>query len=218
MFLPAKYGYFDGRNNPRWIVIHTMEYPKVANAAEWCAQYFTNPETPRSAHYCVDANSIAQSVRDVDGAWHTTGFAAGLEINRNSIGIEHAGYAAQSATDWQDAYNQSQLDLSANLVRELARRFNIPVRHLSVAEIRAGMPGIAGHVEFNAATGSGSHTDPGTNFPWDQYIQKVQRGSAAARRASPLVLALIIGAAGLGAWAYLNPIEAKRLARKVVPI
>lgn len=222
-FVRAQHGYFDGRNRPRWIVIHDMEYPKRVGAARWCANYFAGPNAPpKSAHYCIDANETVQSVRDQDGAWHTPGFAAGLEVNRNSIGIEHAGYANQSAAEWADAYSSAELERSAALTASLATRLKIPTsRRLTVNEIQSGQPGFAGHVDFTRATGSGSHTDPGTHFPWDTYLARVrahQSGEASQAEASPLRTIVLATAAGIGIWALLNPSQAQRAIRRILPI
>jgi N-acetyl-anhydromuramyl-L-alanine amidase AmpD len=52
------------------IVIHTMEMDEKGETAEQCARWFANPAAQASAHYCVDADSIVQCVRDQDVAWH----------------------------------------------------------------------------------------------------------------------------------------------------
>lgn len=199
-FVPARYAYRDGGNRPRWIVIHDAEVPERDGAARSVAGYFASGAAQVSAHYTVDAGEIVQSVDERDGAWHTPGFAAGLEVNRNSIGIEHAGYARQSPAEWMDAYSTATLKRSAALVREIAKRYDIPVRHLTVDEIRQGLPGIAGHADFTAATGSGDHTDPGPSFPWAWYLGQVD----AAGGASPAVK--VVGAAllGWGIWQALK--------------
>ena len=55
----------------RHITIRDMEYPELPTSAEWCAEFFAGKAASQaSAHYSVDSNSIAQSVRDRDVAWH----------------------------------------------------------------------------------------------------------------------------------------------------
>ena len=221
-FVQAQHGYFDGRNGRRWIVIHSMEYPRRSGAARWCANYFKGPNAPRkSAHYCLDDGEIIQTMREADGAWHTPGFAAGLEVNRHSIGIEHAGYARQTAAQWLSG---SELERSAALAADIALRNSIPVRRLTVAQIRAGEPGIAGHVDFTHATGSGDHVDPGPDFPWDTYLSRVnahQSGEVSPGLPdggpSPLKILLVAGIAGIGVWALMNPAQAQRAARRILP-
>lgn len=170
-FIPARYHY-SGGNTPRLVVIHDMEFPKQEGAAEWCANFFAT-SSQDSAHYCIDNQEIVQSVDESDGAWHTPGYLAGVEVNRESIGIEHAGYASQTRDEWLDGYSLPMLQQSARLVADICKRYGIPARHLTLAELAAGESGIAGHVDITRASGSGTHTDPGDGFPWDWYIAQV---------------------------------------------
>ena len=150
-----------------WIVIHDMEYPERPDGAEWCARYFAGPSAPQaSAHYCVDNNSIVQSVALNDIAWHAP-------PNSHSIGIEHAGYSAQSRADWLDSYSETELRLSAGLVYELCKRFSIPVRWLTVADLRAGKKGITSHANISEAFHMTNHRDPGVNFPVGWYLGQI---------------------------------------------
>jgi len=178
-FVPAKYFYPNG-NRPRLVVIHDMEYPKTSGAAEWCAKFFAwqlGGEGPQSsAHFSIDNDSIVQSVKETDGAWHCKGFIQGQEVNRISIGIEHAGYAHQTETEWRDAYGSSMLQQSARLVADLCTRHGIPPVRLSLDELHSGASGICGHNDIVKATGTGDHVDPGAGFPWDWYIGLVRAG------------------------------------------
>lgn len=175
-FVPARYHYAEGSNDVRLVVIHTMEWGEDINTAEKCAAMFAGPQSPHSsAHYCVDADSIVQCVREDTGAWHAPGYAAGREINRCSIGVEHAGYMKQSAAEWADPYSTAMLLLSARLVGGICRRYQIPIRHLTKEEFLAGEKGFVGHDDCTRWTGVGSHLDPGPNFPWKQYLELVKR-------------------------------------------
>jgi len=48
------------------VVIHTMEIAETVGAAETCAQWFASTASEVSAHYCVDADSVVQCVREDD--------------------------------------------------------------------------------------------------------------------------------------------------------
>ena len=147
------------------IIIHDMEYPETPTSAEWCAQFFAGPHAPHaSAHYSIDRDSIVQSVRDEDVAWHAPG------ANHDGIGLEHAGYAKQSRADWLDDYSRAELALSAKLAARLCRTYGIPVVWLDVDEVRSGLRGITGHAQVSKAFGKSSHWDPGLGFPSDHYI------------------------------------------------
>ena len=110
-----------GKRQIDLIVIHTMEMDEKGETAENCAQWFRNPGAKVSAHYCVDANSIVQCVRDQDVGWHAPG------ANHDGIGIEHAGRAKQTGRDWSDPYSKAMLERSATLVAELCKKYKIPV-------------------------------------------------------------------------------------------
>lgn len=208
-FIPAKYHY-QGGNTPSLVVIHDMEYPKQEGAAVWCARYFQNPEAGRkpSAHYAIDNREVVQMVNEWDGAWHTPGMLAGREINRMSIGIEHAGYAKQSREEWLDAYSQPMLELSASLVAGICTRYGIPVHFLDDTTLRSGnVQGITGHWQCTKASGVGDHWDPGSGFPWDWYLDRVRAyqggslGFATGRTtAKTLATLLALGMMGYAGW------------------
>lgn len=213
--------YYRGGNRPRWVVIHDLEYPEGAGAAAWAANYFASG-VPKSAHYTVDPSEIVQSVLESDGAWHTPGFINGIEVNRQSIGIEHAGYASQTRSQWLDRDSIVILDNSARLAADIARRNGIPIRWVSVDEIRAGMPGFAGHNDLTIATGVGDHVDPGPAFPRDWYLDRVRFYAAAGGASSlpqwlgPAVAVLTLGGVAwwLAAGAPMPSIQ--RLSRRTV--
>lgn len=157
------------------IVVHDMEYPERPTGAEWCANYFHNqrPHNPprvngSSAHYCIDNNSIVQSVKDKDVAWAAPG------NNHNGIQLEHAGVAAQSRAQWLDAYSLAELKRSAKLAARLCAKYEIPVRRVRAVGLRDGLRGITGHADVSEAWHRSSHTDPGPNFPWVEYLRWVK--------------------------------------------
>lgn len=163
------------------LVIHTMEAPEKPDTAENVARWFAGPTAPQaSAHYCIDADSIVQCVRDQDVAWHAPG------ANRNGLGFEHAGTARQTTADWSDDYSRRMLARSASLVAQKCRDYAIPAARLGAADLKAGKRGITGHVDCTQAFG-GSHVDPGPNFPWQRFLDLVhaELGAAALGAARP---------------------------------
>lgn len=156
------------------ICIHTMEcHETKLDAAEAVALWFADkakgyPAPKASAHYLVDQNSIVQSVRDMDEAWHAS------QANPRSIGIEHAGFAAQTMEEWSDPASSSILWRSAKLTARLAKKYGIPPIKISPEGVRVGQIGFFGHVDVTVGFGNkGGHTDPGKNFPWASYLALV---------------------------------------------
>jgi N-acetyl-anhydromuramyl-L-alanine amidase AmpD len=165
---PNKYQGHDART---WIVIHTMEAPEADRTAENVAHYFANPAVQASAHWCTDDDSSVRCVRDDDSAWTI----AHRDGNRISLNIELAGYAQQTAGQWDDKYSDAELSIAAHHCAEWAHKYNIPVRHLDHAQIRTqSEKGFLGHADVNAVFGWSTHTDPGPHFPWDRFLRMVK--------------------------------------------
>jgi N-acetyl-anhydromuramyl-L-alanine amidase AmpD len=159
-----------GRNRPvQLIVLHSMEAKETGSTAANVAAYFAGANAPMaSAHFCIDDNKIIQCVRLEDTAYHCK------NANANGIGIEHAGYAKQTTSEWLDDYGLQMLELSAKLVASLCHQFNIPVRRAKFAgknNPQVIESGICGHADVPL---HGTHWDPGSGFPWDFYLERVQ--------------------------------------------
>lgn len=151
-----------------WIVIHTAECSWDEGAAMAVADYFHDTDTVASAHYCVDDKQVVKCVRERDIAWGAPG--------ANSIGlhIEHAGYAHYSALDWEGTYPKSMLSLSAQVSRQLAGVYKVPLQWLTVDDVRTvGKHGFVTHATISEAF-HGTHTDPGAGFPLDYYMGLVR--------------------------------------------
>jgi N-acetyl-anhydromuramyl-L-alanine amidase AmpD len=159
------------------VVMHTMEIAERPDAAEICARWFASRASQVSAHYCVDAGTVIQCVREKDIAWHARGG------NGASIGVELAGFASQTRRDWHDEYSNAVLGRAAALVADVCRRRRIPVRWLVADDLRAGRHGLTGHVEVSRAFGKSDHWDPGDGFPVEAFVDHVRRLQQAQRHA-----------------------------------
>jgi N-acetyl-anhydromuramyl-L-alanine amidase AmpD len=167
-FVQAKHFSHAQRTAIDLIVIHTMEAHERNDTAENVAAYFAGPQAPQaSAHYCIDADSEVQCVRDEEVAWHAS------EVNGRSIGLEHAGFAKQTPEEWQDDFSQAMLLRSAKLAAALCLKYDIPVCKLTPEQVKDGERGFCGHVDVNEGYGHPGHWDPGPSFPWDAYMMLV---------------------------------------------
>lgn len=165
--------------NVRCVVIHTAEIGESLEGAEAlmnvCAKGQNYPPGHPKAgekrlaswHYAVDADSVTQSVKEEDTAFHAPG------LSHCSVGIEHSGRARQTAEEWDDHFSRRMLELSAELVAGICARQGIPCVRIGVDEVRTGHAGICGHVEVSKAFGKSDHWDPGGAFPWDWYLERV---------------------------------------------
>ncbi|MGI8646709.1 MAG: N-acetylmuramoyl-L-alanine amidase [Mycobacteriales bacterium] len=146
-------------NRIRYIIIHDAE-----GTYDGTILWLQNPKSANSSHYVIRSSDgqITQMLPTKDVAWHS----ANANINRQSIGIEHEGYAAEGATWYTEAMYRS----SAKLVRYLAKKYGIPLDRNHIL----GHEDITRNVENGIA---GAHWDPGGFWDWDHYMALV-RGDA----------------------------------------
>ena len=160
VFKPAARANYTVAHRPgsaiRLIVVHVTESSAIG-AISW----FRNPRAQASANYVVGQDgSITQMVRDSDIAWHAGNWA----INRESIGIEHAGYTYVAGS-----FTDAEYRASAQLVAYEMRAHVLPIDRKH----------IIGHSEVPDPNHSGQyggfahHTDPGPHWNWPLYISYV---------------------------------------------
>lgn len=98
-----------------------------------------------------------------------------------SIGIEITGLAKQTTEEWLDQLSRGALTFAAQLCADLCIVHEIEVRKLTPAEIKAinagtdtTTTGFCGHVDMRDVLKSGTHYDPGPNFPWLDFLIAVR--------------------------------------------
>lgn len=156
------------------VVIHAtcpgVGYPKASKkgAASGTGKYFQNPASGGSAHYVYDSSRHEEHcVPEKIIAWHAP-------PNPHSVGIEICGEANYTRTQWLSDAVWPGVEEAAKRTRELCDRHGIPLRRLTVAQVKAGVEGICGHVDVSRAFRQTDHTDPGPNFPWDRFMDAVK--------------------------------------------
>ncbi|MFJ3672457.1 N-acetylmuramoyl-L-alanine amidase [Streptomyces sp. NPDC090106] len=133
------------------IVIHDLETTYDAGVTG-----LANPANPASTHYVMSSDgAVTQMVPTKNIAFQ----AGNYSTNLHSIGIEHEGFAVQGAA-W---YTEAQYQATADLVRYLAARFDIPLDRQHVI----GHDNVAGP---NSALVSGMHWDPGPSWDWQHFM------------------------------------------------
>ncbi len=145
------------------VIIHTCE----GNYAG-CWGWLRNSASGVSAHYVVNesGSEVTQLVREASKAWH---IAATYQCSRNSsvecgkngtssnnftIGIEHGGFASQSS------FPTGQIEASAKLVCDITRD--------------QGIARDRNHIVGHGQLQPNNRVDPGPNWPWSHYIERVR--------------------------------------------
>ena len=133
--------FYSGRgvNSIKYIVMHYTA--NNGDTAMNNAQYFHNNSVQASAHYFVDENSVVQSVRDSDGAWHCGGSLEsshhplhGICMNRNSLGVE----MCSDKVNGKFIITAQTVDRTVELVKMLMAKYNIDADHVVRPAARHG--------------------------------------------------------------------------------
>jgi N-acetyl-anhydromuramyl-L-alanine amidase AmpD len=145
------------------VVIHSCE-----GNYSGCWGWLANPDAGASAHYVVreDGGEITQLVAESNRAWHVAaaydcsraGDAQcnlnGVSTNTFSVGIEHAGFASQAS--WSSGIIESSSKLTCDITRS------------------HGIPRDRNHIVSHGQLQPWNRTDPGPNWPWSQYIDRIR--------------------------------------------
>lgn len=159
------------RSSVQLIVIHTTEGSSHSQSAEDGAAYDGRRPDGTSTHYFVDSDTTVQCVRTSDQA-HT----ARSQGNRRGIQYELCARAGFTAAQWASDYSNKMLARAAKQAARDAKKWGIPVRHLSPSEVASGAKGFCSHHDITRAfpQDGGTHTDPGPNFPWSRFLGLVR--------------------------------------------
>jgi N-acetyl-anhydromuramyl-L-alanine amidase AmpD len=167
-FLQAKF--FTSPAEPRKIelvVLHSAVVPELFDRAEWLMKLCATNDRKASWHYAVDGDSITQSVREEDIAWHAPG------ANQRGIGIELATAGMPTRADWEDQYSRKMLELAAFLTAGICVRRSISPFFVDAAGLIEGRRGITTHAEVSKAFKRSDHMDPGPAFPMESFLADV---------------------------------------------
>jgi hypothetical protein len=171
-FIPAQTWRWLDRKDIRLVVAHTMEAPEKPDVAEAVAAWFgglRGPAPKASAHFCCDPLSGVRCVLARHGAAGAPG------ANTDGYHIEHDGFARQTAADWADDASTKILEISAEQAARVTSEYALPLRLLTVDQVRGGIEkGFCEHRTVSLAFKKSDHMDPGSFFPWDYYLGRVE--------------------------------------------
>lgn len=144
------------------ICIHTTENDP-STPAENVAQYQLNTESG-SYNTLADRRGLLQENSDDWITWSTG--------NKGNTILLHLSFVARaSMTRAQWLAEDDMLRNGAWQVAQWCKRYGFPVKH---AVTVSQLPGITTH-NATRAWGFTDHTDPGPNFPWDVFLDYVNR-------------------------------------------
>lgn len=163
-----------GGKKVRLLIVHTAEGART-NAS--LGAYFSNAANQVSSHAGIDDFGVETFVDYSQAAW------TARSANAIADQVELCGFASWTRDEWLRDH-QNMLDHLGVWLRERAAARGIPLRKLSPAQVAAGASGVIAHVDWTVGMKDGTHTDCGTEFPWD-YVMSVATGNTPAPGASP---------------------------------
>jgi N-acetyl-anhydromuramyl-L-alanine amidase AmpD len=165
--------YTQGRwtGQPTKITVHYTAGHEGYLDAENGALYDQRRTDGTSSHYYVDADSVVQCVRTTDRS-HTALYHG----NNEGIHYELCG-TAQTREQWLDDVSRKTIRNAAKQMARDMRKYNIPLVRLVGRQVRDGAgKGVCGHYDWTIGwpEDGGTHTDPGTEFPWDVLFTDIK--------------------------------------------
>lgn len=181
---PAHYS--AGVNKPiTRLVIHSTVSPCEPGGARQIAAYFRSESAGGSAHYVIDPEEAVQAAWDSVICWHAP-------PNQGSLGFEMCDIPGPVPGDkpgtarwralrrvwrWRKAEQRAMLRRTAQLVAQAALAYDVPLRFLTVRQLRAGGHGITTHANVSKAFGQSAHWDPGW-WPRRRFMWLVRKAAA----------------------------------------
>lgn len=152
-------------------VIHSTEGPMSRGNARALAgpNWFGGPKAGTSAHDIFDPSEGVKMVPDNRVAWHV-----GPGGNSFTRGSEHCAYTRYTREEWLSEAGQAMLDLSARYNAAAAKRDGVQPRWLSLTQLAHKESGFCTHNDIRLVFGGTTHSDPGPNFPYDWYMDRVR--------------------------------------------
>jgi hypothetical protein len=148
-----------------WLAVHTTEgIMRAADLRDWTSW-------KGSSHASSDETGALLTPDDGFVPYDREAWTlrAGNQLSEN---IEQCARARYTRTEW--LAREKLLDATARWLADRSKARGIPLVHLTLDEVRAHKPGVIGHADYTYATGDGTHTDPGPEYPWDVVLDKAR--------------------------------------------
>jgi hypothetical protein len=149
-----------------WLAIHSTEgIMRAADLRAWAAW-------PGSSHASADADGVLLTPAEGFVPYERSAWTL-RNGNPASENIELCAFAGWTRAQW--LARPLLLERCAQWLADRSRARRIPLRKLTVAQVRAGWAGVIDHDDYTDATGDGSHWDVGEQFPWDLVLPRAQQ-------------------------------------------
>ena len=166
----------------KYLVLHTSEQSGAEDPqdAEDLAKYLQSPgDRPgsngnygSSYHGITDTDRVLPCVRDTFVA-----YAAGGG-NKDGLHLCLPVKAGQTREQWLDATSRPYIMQAALWIVDKSKRYGIPIRRISIEQLKGGSWGYCDHNTVSKAFGKSTHTDCGPTFPWDVLESDIARLTA----------------------------------------
>lgn len=163
-----------------WSIIHVTENSDDT-PPDSVAKWQLDPSNDSSYNVLFGTNG--RTVRSNDDNYCP--WSAGMPGNRLGLHGSAIGYASRPRARWLEL--PKQLEAIAQWLAANHREYGIPLRELTVDEVRRYIPGVTTHAVYwqaiGRAQGMDTRTDPGPGFPMDIVLERAK--SIVAAQSAP---------------------------------
>jgi hypothetical protein len=164
---PNQHGGVGNKPISRLVVHATVS--ACCTSARSVAAMFRTTDRFASAHYTSDASVVLQTAYDSLICYHAP-------PNANSLGWELCCLLSNEGKGhWDKPDHRKMLHRAARGIAQTCLYYEIPIRKVGPLGLRAGRKGICGHIDVSKAWGQTNHWDPGPYFPWNWFINLIQK-------------------------------------------
>lgn len=160
------------------VVLHDNEGPEGINSAAGLRTYLLRNGPDGGGYQAVFDDRTTVIVQPDSIECYANG-----AVNAESVDGCIIGYASQTAQQWADLFDAGYgtvpgaIEEAAQWFASKCRTYGIPAVHLTGVQLHdPNSKGICTHGDLTAAgyQGTEGHTDPGTSFPIEKFVTRIQ--------------------------------------------